>query len=424
MYRTLSAPISAQWEITPACNHICIHCYNFWRKDPFQRALPKNYRELYQRVVDELIKSKVFSVVVTGGEPLAVIDKIADYIEQLHKAGISISMNTNLTLLTPAKVALLKRIGVGGILVSLPSANPKTCDFIVSKKNSLPRIIKGIQLAVKSGFRVTGNMVVSKYNLPDVSQTAELAYSLGLSNLSVTRASNPIPGSWFAEQVLTRDQFNGMQFLLNSMKEKYHFTFESLEGISLCSYDQEHVENAVRGCSAGKSAMAVNFDGSIKACIRLDKSYGNVQDGLSEAWLSMNDARTGEWTPVECAPCKLKLRCGGGCRADALVATGSINGLDGYCEPTKIPILKATPVQKTSAKSFTVNQRIKYRLEDFGGIILLNTSTWMPISTELFNLLRGNSILTLHDLCEVFKIEESEAIKIASQLVQKRFLIE
>ncbi len=422
MYRTLSAPITTQWEVTPSCNHKCIHCYNFWRNDPNQKALAKNYKELYQKVADEIIKSKIFHLVLTGGEPLVVIEKIAPYVAQIHNSGIDISMNSNLTLLTPARVALLKKIGVSGILVSLPSAKPKTCDFIVSKKNSLPRIKRGIKMSVEAGFRVSANMVVSQYNYRDIEQTAELAYSLGCKNLSVTRASNPIPGSWFADQVLTRDQFIEMQSLTDSLKEKYHFTFESLEAISLCSYDQAHVENAVRSCSAGRSAMAVNFDGTVKACIRLDKSYGNVSDGICNAWDSMGDARSNDWIPSECGGCKLKLRCGGGCRADALVATGSIRGLDGYCNPSKVPTIQPKHIELTLAKKFGVNRNIRFRNEDFGGIILLSTSIWLPVSKPMLDLLQTKTLVTLRDIVDTFEVDDFEAVKIASQLVHKKFL--
>lgn len=423
MYRTLSAPITAQWEVTPACNHKCIHCYNFWRKDPCQKALPKGYKHLYQKVVDELIKSKVFHVVLTGGEPLAVIDKIAKHVEQLHKSGISISMNSNLTLLTPDRVQLLKRIGVRSILVSLPSANSKVCDFIVNKKNSLPRIVKGIKLAVESGFRVSANMVVSQFNYPDIEKTAELAYSLGIANLSVTRASNPIPGSWFADQVITRDQFIKMQALFDDLREKYQFSFESLEAVSLCSYDQAHVYNAARTCSAGRSAMAINFDGTIKACIRLDNSYGNITNGIDAAWSSMTDARSDKWIPNQCGLCKLRLRCTGGCRADALVATGLINGLDGFCDPDNIPELEPKPLEIVKTREFQVNRNILYRKEKFGGVVYLGTSVWIPVSDDLFSFLQNNKSPTISDICKTFEIEETEAIKIASQLVLKKFLI-
>lgn len=424
MYRTLSAPITVQWEVTPTCNHKCIHCYNFWRNEPHQKALPEGYRETYQKVVDELIVSKVFHVVVTGGEPLAVISQIADYLRQLRQAGIAISINTNLTLLTPKKVTLLKEIGIKSILVSLPSANPEICDFIVTKKNSLPKIIKGIRLAVESGFRVAGNMVISQYNYPDIEKTAELAYSLGLKNLTLTRASNPIPGSWFAEKVLSRPQFLEMQNLIDELRKKYSFSFESLEAVSLCSYTQDHVGKAVRSCSAGRSAMAVNFNGEIKACIRLEKSYGHISDGLQKAWLSMEDSRSEEWIPEQCGSCKLKVRCGGGCRADALVATGKINGLDGFCDPENVPVFKPKAVKKTTAIKFSVNPKIRFRVEPFGYIILLSTSLWLPVTSEMAGFLMGNSNFSVTDLAEKLSLEEPEAVNVVSLLVQKKFIEE
>jgi len=423
MYRSLSAPITVQWEVTPVCNHQCIHCYNYWRNDPLQLPLPGNYKKLYGKVVDELIKSKVFHVVLTGGEPLVVIEKIAEFVKQLHQAGISISINTNLTLLTPKKAKLLKEIGIRSILVSLPSANPQTCDFIVKKKNALPRIIRGIKLAVEYGFIVSANMVVSQYNLPDIEITTKLAHSLGIRNLSVTRASNPVPGSWFAEKVLTKDQFITMQNLFDSLKTKYGYSFESLEAVSLCSYDQSNVDNSVRSCSAGRSAMAVGFDGTLKACIRLDQSYGNIVNGLAIGWAAMEESRSDKWLPSECQPCKLKYHCVGGCRADALVATGKINGLDGFCDPTKVPIIKNKPLELTNSRTFLLNKNIRFREEPFGSLIYRNTSVWLPITDTLQGLLKSKESFEIMDFIRTFEIEETEAIEITSQLVQKKFLI-
>ena len=29
----LKYPPVVHWEVTPECNHNCIHCYNYWRSD-------------------------------------------------------------------------------------------------------------------------------------------------------------------------------------------------------------------------------------------------------------------------------------------------------------------------------------------------------------------------------------------------------
>jgi MoaA/NifB/PqqE/SkfB family radical SAM enzyme len=31
MYKELKSPVAVQLELTTACNHKCIHCYNHWR---------------------------------------------------------------------------------------------------------------------------------------------------------------------------------------------------------------------------------------------------------------------------------------------------------------------------------------------------------------------------------------------------------
>lgn len=44
---TLFYPPSIDWELTTACNHNCIHCYNYWRTQDI--ALSCGYDEAYYR---------------------------------------------------------------------------------------------------------------------------------------------------------------------------------------------------------------------------------------------------------------------------------------------------------------------------------------------------------------------------------------
>ena len=423
MYRTLSAPILVQWEVTPVCNHKCIHCYNFWRVGPPAKALPKGYKTLYSHIVDELIEAKVFSVVITGGEPLVVIKKIAPFIKRLTDAGIRVSINTNLSLLTQEIAYLLKSCGIRSVLTSFPSAVPEHCDFITNKKNSLPAIVNGIRLAVENGFYVSANMVVSKTTKDDIEVTASLAESIGVRNLSVTRASNPIPGSWFAEHVLNKDEFLQMQDEIDSLMKKFKFDFTSLEAIALCAYGQSHISKVSRSCGAGKNSAAIGVDGNVRACIRLEKSYGHIDEGLSKAWLSMNEARTGEWIPDKCQPCKLKNRCGGGCKADALVSTGSVKNPDPLCDLDNIPVLPVINIARCTATTFAISPRLRTRVEDFGVIISPTSTQWFPVQSELSQVLSPGGILELSDISLALHLNEEDAVNTASFLVDKGVLL-
>lgn len=422
MYRTLSAPVLVQWEVTPVCNHRCVYCYNFWRVDPPTQSLPDNYNELYTRVVDEIVEAEAFWVVVTGGEPLVVIEEIAPFIHRLTESGIGVSLNSNLSLLTSQKVVVLKQCGIRSILVSLPTANPSTCDFLTGKINSLSGIIAGIKIAIDNGFRVLGNMVISKYNLSEIEQTAELARALKMHGLAVTRGSNPATDSWFSEKVLNRDDFRRMQVEIDHLREKFSFGFYSLEAISLCAYGDAHIEKARRLCTAGKTSCAIGIDGSIRACIRLEKQYGHISEGLVSAWLSMDEYRSDQLIPAICQRCKLKDRCGGGCKADALVSTGSVTNPDPLCDPSNVPYIVPTKIFPTTAEKFVVNSKIKVRVESFGGIVFVSSAQWIPVDERLFSLLYPRATISIQDLCTTLSVGEVDARETASLLVYKRFL--
>jgi len=54
MYRTLSAPLSVQVEITTQCQDGCIRCYNFWRGKGFKEATLSKKQLL--EVMEELVR--------------------------------------------------------------------------------------------------------------------------------------------------------------------------------------------------------------------------------------------------------------------------------------------------------------------------------------------------------------------------------
>jgi MoaA/NifB/PqqE/SkfB family radical SAM enzyme len=76
MFRTLSAPIAVQWEVTSLCDKSCIHCYNYWR-DSSQAVRHEEpvLAHTYELVAQEILSNHVLSVTITGGEPLLVFER-------------------------------------------------------------------------------------------------------------------------------------------------------------------------------------------------------------------------------------------------------------------------------------------------------------------------------------------------------------
>ena len=67
-YKTISAPLKVQVEMTHNCNSKCLHCYNSRLLEKQQKfVLSKNQID---RIVEQLVINQVPSVTLTGGEPL------------------------------------------------------------------------------------------------------------------------------------------------------------------------------------------------------------------------------------------------------------------------------------------------------------------------------------------------------------------
>ncbi len=75
LYRKLVAALGFQVEVTSRCNCKCIHCYNYWRRDSNQATCSSDMTfEVANKVVNEIRNNKLFSIVITGGEPFLNFD--------------------------------------------------------------------------------------------------------------------------------------------------------------------------------------------------------------------------------------------------------------------------------------------------------------------------------------------------------------
>jgi MoaA/NifB/PqqE/SkfB family radical SAM enzyme len=85
---------------------------------------------LANRVIDELIKSEVLSVCLTGGEPLTNYNIVKLVLRRCKDAGIVVTMNSNLTLLTQERLLELKELVLHSVLVSVLGSCSEIHDLI------------------------------------------------------------------------------------------------------------------------------------------------------------------------------------------------------------------------------------------------------------------------------------------------------
>lgn len=431
-YVKLSAPTNIQWELSPWCNHNCIYCYNYWRvgADP-KLNVTSEQRLLHDTAAQEIINSGVFDVTITGGEPLGVIQWFTEPIEKLKNAGIVLSINSNLTLLTPDLANLLKRLGIYSVLTSIQSSDPNINDELAQRRGAQKRTLEGIKLAIEYGLRVSVNMVVTKKNLHTVRDTGKLAKEIGASTFCATKAATPFNCPDFSEYELTNSELSQMLFDLIWVNKNYGIRIETLEHYPSCVFPDDETMTILgsRSCSAGKTGCTIGFDGQIRPCSHAHVTYGNVTDGLKSAWDKMDEWRNVSLVPEFCKDsCNaFPFGCEGGCRIAAYVSCGSISASDPYCV-NKPPIAKRLskqyePIPENATLKLTKNA--KFRLEKFGYIAYGGSHNWAPIDEKLYDLLINhgkNGGFRVRDLLNIYDVPESSAISTAQLLISKRIV--
>ncbi len=278
----LRYPPSIQWEVTSNCNHNCIHCYNYWRKNEEVIAglQSKLTEEEYLRVANRIVEQKPVTVVITGGEPFLVFDRIKSSVDLLLKNRINVSFNSNATLITNEIADYLKARKIG-VFVSFPCSNANICDNITNVIGSSKRVIEKLDLLKRKQVSFLCNMVVSKANIDSIDETvAFLVKRYDIKKISLTRVGKPVNSTeWFDKFLLTDKDVQ--KLLQNSVDvvKKYNIEIQTSCPYTPCSIEDERAyelfgEKGI--CTAGKTSYAIDTDGNIKACPRDGNLYGNI----------------------------------------------------------------------------------------------------------------------------------------------------
>lgn len=333
MYKTLCAPLVIQIEISADCTNRCLHCYNFWRKDKELISENNLSSESIDKIIEQLIKIKVFHVVFTGGEPFLNKSVLFQAIEKLRAANITIGINSNLIPLNFADAKRLIQLNVVSVLTSIMAPNAKIHDEIAQFKGAFEKTIRGIRILQKVGISPMVNMVISQKNKYLLRETALFVKSLGIKHFNSTRAGCPGNCENFSELSISLPEFRNYLEELYVIGKQEKISVGVLESYPLCAIkDIKRYKSFIgRRCSAGIITMTIAVNGDVRPCSHLDVIYGNIfSKTISSIWGLMKEWRDGSLLPYECRICKILAWCGGGCRMEAKMRNGSFITLDPY----------------------------------------------------------------------------------------------
>lgn len=343
---------SVHWSITGRCNLRCRHCY--------MSAPQAKYGELTTdeclRIVDQIGQAGIGSVSLTGGEPLVRPD-FWQLVRAIRQKRIVISqIYTNGVLISDEWLTELKRADVQ-CSFSLSFDGVGCHDWLRGVTGTEKKVVKAIQAIRRHGFGVGIETALYNKNLLQMPETFSLLTSLGVESWKLSPAMNV--GNWQQEQgvydipidelyegylsLARRHQREGAPLTL--MLSGFYFGKKNSQDFSSPFDKFDGTENSLgqiscRSCRVNPYIMA---DGKLLPCIPLtgstieeempDLLETSIEQALQDsAFFQRVNTKIGDILKhnAECAGCEHRLRCGGGCRASAMIFSGDYYGKDPY----------------------------------------------------------------------------------------------
>jgi len=390
----LRLPAYVQLEITDACNLRCKHCYHF-NTDEMPRSQNLSDEQTIL-LVEKLIESQVYSLTITGGEPLTRFVLTGQAVEMAKKAGLFVSINSNLLLLTDEMLAHLSTNGLDSFLVSCPASDPEVFRQI-TRCGDYRRFRAKLLLLLESGISCLVNMVATQSNLHLVRSTALDLAKLGVERFAVTPASLNVGHPDFGG-LLTASQTLALLEDLRWCVEELGLRVDMLEPLPKCFLPPwcwgEDYAFTRRACQAGRMSASISNTGDVRPCSHNPIVYGNLlTESLETIWGKMSIYRAGKdgVVPIICQYCPALTACNGACRTNALAVTGRLD------QPERLTVGHITwpqrqPSEIAISDDFVVGfvGRVRWRKETAGNYSVTsrsNHTNLLVVNEELFNFI-------------------------------------
>ncbi len=435
MYRTLSAPLVAQVEITESCPNRCLHCYNYWRHEEVSKVGVSSLGpDQIDRIMDELEDAQVFNIVITGGEPLLNKSGLFRILDRVERKGfMSAAINSSLLGLTRFDAERLATYRcIDNVLTSIMGPSSDVHDCISGHSGSFSKTLQGVNLLRELNIRVCANMVVSQVNKGYIAETAALCKLLGISVFNATRATAPLNCPDFQPYALNVDELRDCLSTLMKAGCTEHISTGTLTVYPLCGVRdiRKAPMTARKRCSAGVTVIGISANGDVHACTHLQESSGNIfNEPLASIWGKMSPWRNGTYLPPRCKTCEALALCGGGCRADAQSTCGSLCAEDPLMREEDVCtaihehqlFTQETATEVEIPPLLVMNPALKYRREPFGSVCFLDGRCVGIFNQETTDLLLSELTGKTHRADALLSMAPSDFIE---GLCEKKILVE
>lgn len=282
-------PLSAlHFELTSKCNAFCRHCYNnSGINNIIDEMTPDRWLEFSKYIVKN---GGVFECLLSGGEPLLLGDKLFEIMNILHNDGTIFLVMTNGYLLTEEMAKRFKKYQYHWFQVSIDGANARYHNWFRQIEGSWDKAVRGAKSIADNGIPLKIAHCVTPYNLNDIDDMCDLAYSIGATSIMIGGIS--LSGR-------TNDNLN---MLLSSsdikiMKEKIEENRIRYQGKMKVKSTNSVKQGLINHSKKPRSGAVIRPNGDVRIDGMAPFVIGNIisedfttlwQDKIDECW---NDTR-------------------------------------------------------------------------------------------------------------------------------------
>ena len=264
------------WEIISKCNLDCVHCFVEHTEYGIET-------EDALRIIDEFPLLPVSKIMFTGGEPFLRRDMLT-LVRACLAQGILVDITTNLTHMTPEKIAALREMGLHEITTSLDGPEP-IHDRIRRAPGNFKRVVATVPELRAAGIAVDIVCVAQRDNADHLGETIAIAHDLGASSISISGFNHQNRAARFVDVVSLQDeQLPSVERQIRAARERYGETFP-IRTVSLLQRFAGPVPCPVQ------NLIGINAAGQASNCLLAPvpaHQTRDVRQGLKAAWDALN----------------------------------------------------------------------------------------------------------------------------------------
>jgi radical SAM protein with 4Fe4S-binding SPASM domain len=317
------------FEVTQACDHACLHCYNTWNHPSNSNpGLDGSVDGLWPLMSHVLGQVDCTHVTLTGGEPLLYGD-LGYSVGRLAELGLRVNLITNGHRLDEDLTAGLIQQGVTLFELPLLSFRREVHDALSGAEGAFDAVLSALAHIRYYQGNAVAVFVATRRNIADLYDTLRLAFAFGVRAVMLNRFNPGGRGAGMIEELLPAvAEMRAALEVADAAAQEFSLPISCSIPIQPCLIDTSAYAHLGFGyCAAGSERAYYTVDpaGNVRPCNHTPTVIGNAWEEPFDAIIgSERLARFAAARPDFCSSCDRELECQGGCKAAAEVCYGDL----------------------------------------------------------------------------------------------------